>query len=93
MGAIVESVSGMTVAVLNGSSTTYLPDGTEDAWYTALSSNGPHAHGPYGFPTIQLTWLGSKIVRHTVTKPGESPVSVGVTKPVDATRIRGAILP
>ncbi|MDN5284199.1 MAG: hypothetical protein JWR38_473 [Mucilaginibacter sp.] len=92
-GAIVESVSGMTIAVLNGSSTTYLPDGTEDTWYTTLSSNGPHLHGPFGLPTILLTWVGTKVVRHTVTKPGESPVDVIVMRDAGTTQIRSAIHP
>ncbi|MCT2561765.1 hypothetical protein [Chryseobacterium herbae] len=90
--AIVESVD-MSMTVVNGSSTTYLPDGTEDTWYTTLT-NKSYEHSPYGFPTITLTWNATKIVRHTVTRPGQSPVSKVTQRPVPpTTRVMSAYLP
>ncbi|WP_316801995.1 hypothetical protein [Pedobacter nototheniae] len=44
--AIVESVSNMFMKVVNDSSTTYLPDGTEDRYTTLM--NKSHNHSPFG---------------------------------------------
>lgn len=87
--AIVRSVSNMSITVVNGSSTTYLPDGTEDTWYTTLSQKS-YDHGLYGYPTITLTWNALKTVRHTVTKPGQTPESTVTIKTISTTQVKSA---
>ncbi|MGN8069000.1 hypothetical protein [Mucilaginibacter sp. 22184] len=85
-GAIVESVSNMLMWVVNGSSTTYLPDGTEDTWYTTFRSPPSYGHSAYGLPTIQLTWSATKITRHTINKPGQPTVSTVTQRVVSKTK-------
>jgi len=91
-GAIVGSVSGMVMSLVNGSSTRYDTDGTEDTWYTVLSGQS-YSHSPYGFSTIQLTWRATKTARHTVTKPGSSPVTTVTQTPINTTRTYNAFIP
>lgn len=86
--AMVTSVSGMAMAVTNGSTTIYHPGpaGQVTTYYTTIAD--PHYyHSPLYLPTVTLTWTGTKLERKT-HKAGHNnaPISSSVSSAINASR-------